>query len=259
MTQAPQQATGPGADPPRSTGGTPTGQPAARGHSPKVGDLVTRDPVAMAPDTRLRDAARLMHDNKVGSAIVVDHAGALLGILTERDLLRAVATGVDLDLSEVSELMTAEVIRVGTDWEVYEAAAEMSDRGIRHLVVGTGEEVLGVVSIRDLLLSGQRVQLSGQSWAVLRDPLVFTVRERRRLQRALLNLGAGPTPNVDGLIHELVGSWSFDLELPADAETLAQLDDADLELLRVAVRDELAYLQRAVQPAPGWRHWRSSG
>lgn len=232
--------------------------PTSRGHSPKVGDLVTRDPVAVAPGTALRDAAWLMNDNHVGSAIVINGDGALAGIVTERDLLRAVATHVDFDTQTVDELMTVDVIRAGPDWEVYEAAAEMSDRGIRHLVVGTADRVDGVVSIRDLLLSGQRIELTGSSWVVLRDPLTFSVRERRRLQRALLNLEGGASPNVDGLIHELVGSWSFDLPLPADAATLAQLDDKDHELLHAAVLDELPHLQRAVQPAPGWRHWRHS-
>lgn len=236
--------------------GRPASPAGSRGHSPKIGDLATRTPLAIDPDERLRDAVKSMHDNGVGSVIVLEQ-GTLVGILTERDLLRAIATDVDPDRATVRDLMTTEVVTIGPDWEVYEAAAEMTDRRIRHLVVTTGDVVHGVVSIRDVLLSGQRIELSDGAWAVLRDPLTFSVRERRRLQRALLKLDAGPTVglDVDGLIGELVGSWSFDLPLPADANALSALSDEDHELLRAAVLDELPHLQRAVQPAPGWRHW----
>ncbi|MDQ3932515.1 MAG: CBS domain-containing protein [Actinomycetota bacterium] len=222
----------------------------------KVGDLASGDVAAAQPDWTLRAAARCMHERGVGSVVVLEHE-ELVGILTERDLLRAAADSADLDGTTVSESMTREVVTVAPDWEVYEAAAEMAARHIRHLVVTEGRRVRGVLSIRDLLLAGQRVRLTPGHWAVLRDPLTFTVRERRRLQRCLLELEAGPISelNVDPLIGELVGSWSFDLPLPADAEALATIDPADYELLRAAVIDELPNLQRAVQPAPGWRRW----
>lgn len=222
----------------------------------KVGDLASGDVAAAQPDWTLRAAARCMHERGVGSVVVLDHE-ELVGILTERDLLRAAANGTDLDHTNVGESMTREVVTAASDWEVYEAAAEMTARHIRHLVVTEGRRVRGVLSIRDLLLAGQRVQLTRGQWAVLRDPLTFTVRERRRLQHCLLELEAGPTSelNVDHLIGELVGSWSFDLPLPADAEALAAVDAADYELIRAAVVDELPTLQRAVQPAPGWRRW----
>lgn len=223
----------------------------------KVGDLASGDVVAVQRGWTLRDAARCMHERGVGSVVVLGDE-ELAGILTERDLLRAAAIGSDLDATLVGEFMTPEVVTVAPDWEVYEAAAEMNARHIRHLVVTEGRRVRGVLSIRDLLLAGQRVPLASGHWAVLRDPLTFTIRERRRLQRCLLELEAGPASqlDVDDLIGELVGSWSFDLPLPADAEGLASLDSADYELLRAAVVEELPDLQRAVQPAPGWRRWR---
>lgn len=122
-------------------------------------------------------------------------------------------------------------------------------------------EVIGVLSIRDLLLAGQRVELGGDAWVVLRDPLTFSVRERRRLQQRLLELDAGPVEDADvhGLVAVLIGSWSLGPPIPTDPEGLGALSKDDLELLRAAVRRELPTLQRAVQPAPGWRHWRSSG
>ncbi len=223
----------------------------------KVGDLASGDVVSARPGSSLRDAARSMQDRGVGSVVVLDDEHELVGILTERDILRAAAMGSDLDAASVAEFMTSEVVTVAPDWEVYEAAAEMTARHIRHLVVSEGAQVRGVLSIRDLLLAGQRVPLRGGHWAVLRDPLTLTIRERRRLQRCLLELEAGRASqlDVDPLIGELVASWSFDLPLPADAEALASLARTDYELLRAAVIEELPDLQRAVQPAPGWRHW----
>ncbi|HEX2026795.1 MAG TPA: CBS domain-containing protein [Nitriliruptorales bacterium] len=248
------------------TTGSPAGTAGARRARPvlerrtgvKVGDLASGRVVTAGPGHSVRQAARSMRDHGVGSVVVLDDGEQLVGILTERDVLHAVATGTDLDATPVAELMTLEVVTAGPDWEVYEAAAEMTAQRIRHLVVTRGQRVLGVLSIRDVLLAGQRVELTDGNWAVLRDPLTFTIRERRRLQRALLLLDRGPVRQVDldGLIGELVGSWSFDVALPADAEALAALPESDRELLRDAVREELPDLQRAVHPAPGWRRWR---
>lgn len=221
-----------------------------------VGDLLTADVLTAGAADTLRQAARRMHAASVGSVVVVEK-GRLVGILTERDVLRAVAVGDDLDATPVSQHMTTDVVTVGPDWEVYEAAAEMGDRRIRHLVVTEGDDVVGMLSVRDVLLAGQRVSLGGGEWAVLRDPLTFSVRERRRLQKALLGLPPGPAAeiDVDDLIGEMVGSWSFGLPLPASPEVLGTLPAPDLDVLRAAVRDDLPQLQRAVHPAPGWRRW----
>ncbi|MGH2576316.1 MAG: CBS domain-containing protein [Actinomycetota bacterium] len=144
---------------------------------------------------------------------------------------------------------------MGPDWEVYEATAEMAAEHIRHLVVCNNGQVLGVLSVRDVLLAGQRVELMGGNWAVLRDPLTFTVRERRRLQRYLLVLRGSDAAEFElgGLTGLLVGSWSFEVALPAESESLRAIPASDYELLRAAVLAELPDLQRSVHPSPGWR------
>lgn len=219
-----------------------------------VGDLASRTVLSIGPQQSLRDAARIMTEHGIG-ALVVLADGELVGILSERDLLRAVAADTDVDTATVAAHMTEDVITAGVDWEVYEAAAEMTDHRIRHLVVTDGPVVFGVLSIRDILLAGQRIELSNGAWAVLRDPLTFTVRERRRLQRRLLGLGAGPTGelDLDAVIAEMIGGWSF--EVSPDAEAVAALGPDDHHVLREAVEQELPSLQRAVHPAPGWRGW----
>ncbi|HEV7756154.1 MAG TPA: CBS domain-containing protein [Mycobacteriales bacterium] len=224
-----------------------------------IGDLAQHDVVSVAPGDLLRTAAQTMTSARVGMVVVLD-GERLAGVMTERDVLRTVAEGTDPDKTPVEEVMTRDVITVEPDWEVYEAAAEMTARNIRHLVVAEGDRVVGVVSIRDVLLAGQRVQLADGHWAVLRDPLNFTVRERRKLQRYLLELRGAPDVDADltDLTGLLIGVWSFDVALPPDAETLSSLPPEDLAAVREAILAELPELERAVHPAPGWRR-RSAG
>jgi CBS domain-containing protein len=89
----------------------------------------------------------------VGSAVVTSSEGSP-GIITERDVLQAVADGVDLDATQVSDYMTANAITATESWDVVEAARRMSEGGFRHLVVVDEKgEVSGMLSIRDLVES----------------------------------------------------------------------------------------------------------
>jgi CBS domain-containing protein len=224
----------------------------------RIGDLAHRHVVSVNPSDTLRRAAQAMTDAKIGMVLVLD-GDDLVGVLSERDILRTVAESADPDTTPVSEAMTRDVVTVAPDWEVYEAAAEMAARNFRHLVVTDDEEnggLLGVVSVRDVLLAGQRIELAHGSWAVLRDSLTFSVRERRKLQRYLLEL-RDDTDMEDStlvdLLGLLVGTWSLDVPLPPDADALHALDPADFAAQREAVLAEIPELDRAVHPAPGWR------
>ncbi len=223
----------------------------------KVGDLADRRIVSVAPGHSVRHAARTMADHAVGSALVLAEE-RLAGILTERDVLHAVAAAADLDATPAEKIMTRDVVTISPDWEVYEAAAEMADRRIRHLVVSEHDQVVGVLSVRDLLLAGQRVALADGAWVVLRDPLTFTVRERRRLQRYLLELRGSPRPEpapsaLADLAGLLIGAWSFASPLPVAAAAIGALPAQERHALRDAILAELPELQRVVHPAPGWR------
>jgi CBS domain-containing protein len=225
----------------------------------KVGDLAARHVVSVAPGESVRHAARAMAGHEVGSSLVLV-GERLAGILTERDVLHAVAKDTDLDATPAETIMTSDVVTVSPDWEVYEAAAEMADRRIRHLVVSENDRVVGVVSVRDLLLAGQRVALADGAWVVLRDPLTFTVRERRRLQRYLLQARGAPAggdapcpPGLADLAGLLIGAWSLAAPLPAGAGVIGALPPQQRHALREAILGELPGLQRAVHPSPGWR------
>lgn len=117
----------------------------------EIGSLARSIAVSVGPDHSLAEAARKMNASKLGSAIVFKQDGQP-GIITERDLLRAIADGVDLENTAVADYMTPDAISASGKWDVEQAARRMLGGGFRHLVVldDKGEPV-GMLSIRDLL------------------------------------------------------------------------------------------------------------
>jgi CBS domain-containing protein len=115
-----------------------------------LGELMSRDVVAVAPEDTLGEAAERMAASDVGSAVVLEH-GRLIGILTERDLLKAVAGRVHSSEARVREWMTVDPVTAREDTTHGEALDTMMERGFRHLPVVEGERTLGVVSIRDVM------------------------------------------------------------------------------------------------------------
>lgn len=114
-----------------------------------VRDVMTGAAVTDSATDTLRSAAERMWREQTGSLLVMDD-DRLAGIITERDLLRAVALGADLATATVDEAMTAEVFTVPPDMPLRDAAREMAARWIRHLPVVDGGRVLGVISMRDV-------------------------------------------------------------------------------------------------------------
>jgi CBS domain-containing protein len=102
-------------------------------------------------DESLGDAAGSMQYNEV-SALPVFDGERLVGIVTERDVVRAVADGVDLQETAVADYMTADPVWIFPDCSVRDAANRMLELGVRHLPVMVGDRVLGMISIRDLLV-----------------------------------------------------------------------------------------------------------
>jgi len=116
----------------------------------QLGELVGDAPYVCGPDTTLFEAASAMEESDLGSLAVVEGM-ELIGLVTERDIRRAVARGTDLE-TPVSTLMSDEPDTFDPDLDVWDAAAWIAESGYRHLpVVGDDGSLLGVVSIRDLL------------------------------------------------------------------------------------------------------------
>ncbi len=107
--------------------------------------------LTIGPGHTIREASRAMASRKVGAAVVVDPDGEGAGIVTERDILRAVAEGVDPDVESVGSHVTSEIVYAAPTWTLTEAAEAMLRGGFRHLVVLDAGEVVGVLSVRDIV------------------------------------------------------------------------------------------------------------
>jgi CBS domain-containing protein len=117
-------------------------------------DFMTSDDVLTIPaDTTLGQAARLMRGRNVGAAVVVEEE-RIVGIFTERDLLRAIADSRHPDQGQVQSYMTPDPLTLPSDHSPSEAARIMSERKFRHIPVVDGGRLVGIVSIRDLVGAG---------------------------------------------------------------------------------------------------------
>jgi CBS domain-containing protein len=123
--------------------------PSRPGRALTVRDVMTTRVVTTGPDNPVADAAAAMVRHKVGSALIMQ-SRILAGILTERDVLRAAASGSDLTHSPVSAWMTNDPEQASPDTTVEDALQLMLLHGFRHLPVLEDREVRGIVSLRDL-------------------------------------------------------------------------------------------------------------
>jgi CBS domain-containing protein len=116
-----------------------------------VRDGMTKLVLTIGPAHTLREAARLMSKRRVGAAVVTDPEHASVGILTERDILDSIAAGQDPDRETVEHHRTPDLVVASPTWTLEQAAAEMVRGGFRHLVVVEGQEVAGLLSMRDIV------------------------------------------------------------------------------------------------------------
>ena len=114
-----------------------------------LADLMTEDVLTVAPEDTIGETAQKMVELGVSSAVVSDF-GRLIGIVTERDLTRAVAGRVHSSEARVREWMTAEPITLTKDASAAEAARVMLEHGFRHIPIVEDERTIGIVSIRDV-------------------------------------------------------------------------------------------------------------
>lgn len=114
----------------------------------------------------LRQASVRMIQHNTGAAVVID--GSLPGpsVITERDLLRSVAAGQDVDTEIVADHMTGELITAAPSWPLARAAALMVNHGVRHVIVFEGQDLAGILSMRDVVrVSGIAAHLESASEA----------------------------------------------------------------------------------------------
>ena len=116
-----------------------------------VRDGMNRVVVTVGPEHTLREAARRMTHADVGAAVVIDPDAGGPGIITERDLLHACGHGDDLDVDRVRDHQTQRLTYAAAGWSLERAAEEMVRGRFRHVVVLDGSEVVGILSMRDIV------------------------------------------------------------------------------------------------------------
>lgn len=117
----------------------------------EIGPLTTRAVLTVEAGDSLREAAVSMMERGVGSAVVLTD-GKPTGIITDRDALRAIAQAKDGEGFTVSEFVSGRMMKAPPTLEVIEAAGMMRERGFRHLIVVDDDELVGVFSMRDLVV-----------------------------------------------------------------------------------------------------------
>ncbi len=115
-----------------------------------LGEIVKPTFITVAPEDTLGEVAERMSAQNVGAVVVKDF-GRLIGVLTERDMLRAMAARVHTSDARVRQWMTANPITASPDTTFDEAQEIMLDKGFRHLPVVDGDTILGIVSLRRIM------------------------------------------------------------------------------------------------------------
>jgi CBS domain-containing protein len=116
-----------------------------------VRDGMTHMVLTVGPAHTLREASRQMSARRVGAAVVTDPEHSGIGILTERDILDSVGAGQDPDAELVADHRTTDVVFASPDWTLQHAASAMVRGNFRHLVVIEDHEVIGLLSMRDIV------------------------------------------------------------------------------------------------------------
>ena len=140
-----------------------------------VSEVMTNASITESASEPIKAAAARMWAKQTGSLLVMD-GNELIGIITERDVMKAIARGLDVDTTPVSAVMTSGVQTVTPTTTVNEAARQMAARWIRHLPVSVDGQVVGMVSQRDLVGIFAALTKEHDSVELASDELV---RERR--------------------------------------------------------------------------------
>jgi CBS domain-containing protein len=117
----------------------------------QVSDGMSSVILTIGPGHTLRDAAKAMTERKVGAAVVMDPDQPGPGIITERDLLESIGRGQSPDQEKVADHLSTNLTFAATDWSLERAAGAMVRGGFRHLVVMDGGEIVGILSMRDIV------------------------------------------------------------------------------------------------------------
>ncbi len=117
----------------------------------QVRDGMSKVVLTVGPSHTLRAASRSMAERGTGAAVVIDPDQPGPGILTERDLLESIGRGQDPDQERVADHLSANLTFASPEWSLEHAAEAMVKGGFRHLVVVDGGDMVGILSMRDIV------------------------------------------------------------------------------------------------------------
>jgi CBS domain-containing protein len=138
----------------------------------KVADGMSPVVLTIGPAHTLREAARMMAERRVGAAVVVNPDEGGVGILTERDILISIASGQSPDTEAAEDHCTQDVVFAARDWSIEDAAGAMVRGGFRHLVVIEGQDIVGLLSMRDIVRCWSAALVPPQRATASEAPLI---------------------------------------------------------------------------------------
>ena len=131
----------------------------------KVGAFIKRPPLSVTQEATLLDVVKIMATYNVGLVAVVDEAGRPLGVVSERDVIRALASGVQLSAKAIEVGTRGNLLTAKAEDDIYSVVKKMRERGTRHiLVVDDAGKLVGVVSIRDLVEDRALKSIGDRVW-----------------------------------------------------------------------------------------------
>jgi len=116
-----------------------------------VRDGMSKVVITVGPGHSLRDAAGAMKERNTGAAVVIDPEQPGPGIITERDLLQSIGSGQDPDEEKVGDHLSAHLTFASPQWSLERAAEAMVKGNFRHLIVVDGGDMVGILSMRDIV------------------------------------------------------------------------------------------------------------
>ena len=130
----------------------------------QVRDGMSSVVLTVNPGHSLRDASCLMAERRVGAAVVIDNEQPGPGIITERDVLQAIAGGKEPDSERVGDHLSSDLTFAAPDWSLERAAEAMVRGGFRHLIVVDGGDTIGVLSMRDIVRCWTMSGATSEPW-----------------------------------------------------------------------------------------------
>jgi CBS domain-containing protein len=115
-----------------------------------ISDIMSSDIISVSPDTTLKEASKTMLENGI-SSVAVKSKGKILGIVTDKDFVKLLSSGKELDNTKMSEIMSTELIDVDSKITLQEASELTKKHDIRHLLIKGPRGYVGIVSLKDII------------------------------------------------------------------------------------------------------------